>query len=196
MLKRPNPRTRSVPISRARDAIVPYIVLATANIAPMVEKERDHPADDLDQSALGRLIGEVLCFGDGVEVDLLVGLNPIDDPLLVLLACRSKLHAGHRAGPVDDLGEDALIGPDLGLHRPTAGGKNADDLELPALNLELLTEPKSLEPLRHGLAHDRLAESRPEVTGNDRHPFPELPPKWARRRTVMFTGTFSPRRGK
>ena len=38
MLNRPKPSARSVPISRARDAMAPYIVLATANMAPIVRK--------------------------------------------------------------------------------------------------------------------------------------------------------------
>ena len=64
MLKRPKPRARSVPISRAREAMAPYIVLATANIAPIVRKNAIMLPTILMRPLCCGLLGEVVLLGD------------------------------------------------------------------------------------------------------------------------------------
>ena len=68
-----------------------------------------------------------------LEVDLLVGLDAVDQLLLIVDAGGAKLHARHGAGAVGDLRQHALVGPDFRFDGAAAGLEDADDLELAAL---------------------------------------------------------------
>ena len=78
---RPNPTARSVPISRALEATAAYIVLATANMAPIVRIMAIVRPTIFSAMPLIGLLREVRRLAHRVEPELLVVLDPIRQSL-------------------------------------------------------------------------------------------------------------------